>query len=170
MHLRRDVAGFKSRLHLRGWLGSTPAGRRPQIRGFRAGGSPAVASSTPATQLLPPAELPELNDASSFPYCSVSHEMRLRIVRYRTIYGRVDSGERSVGCAYGSWHHGGLKRSRRARTHLSFAKFSFRNQTNGALAVAHVAGIIGTGLAAVSLNDDFSCACRWNNRYTQARR
>ena len=32
-----------------GWLGSTPAGRRPQIRSWRAGGSLAVASSTPAT-------------------------------------------------------------------------------------------------------------------------
>ncbi|MGA2704025.1 MAG: hypothetical protein ABSH35_23365, partial [Isosphaeraceae bacterium] len=32
-----------------GWLGSTPEGRRPQIRGWRAGGSLAVASSTPAT-------------------------------------------------------------------------------------------------------------------------
>jgi hypothetical protein len=31
-------------------------------------------------------------------------------------YGQVDSGERSVGCAHGSWHHGGLKRPRSART------------------------------------------------------
>ena len=52
---------FKSRLHLRGWLGSTPEGRRPQIRGFRAGGSLAVASSTPATQLLSPAKMLRLN-------------------------------------------------------------------------------------------------------------
>src|SRR5208283_3883934 len=35
-----------------GWLGSTPEGRRPQIRGRRAGGSLAVASSTPATPAL----------------------------------------------------------------------------------------------------------------------
>src|SRR5208337_3828869 len=35
-----------------GWLGSTPEGRRPQIRGWRAGGSLAVASSTPATPLF----------------------------------------------------------------------------------------------------------------------
>ena len=46
-----------------GWLGSTPAGRRPQIRGFRAGGSLAVASSTPATQLLSPAKMLKLNHA-----------------------------------------------------------------------------------------------------------
>jgi hypothetical protein len=38
--------GFKSRSHLRGWLGSTTEGRRPQVRGFRAGGSLDVASST----------------------------------------------------------------------------------------------------------------------------
>jgi|SRR5271157_1293520 len=38
-------AGYSS-----GWLGSTPEGRRPQIRGLRAGGSLAIASSTPATQ------------------------------------------------------------------------------------------------------------------------
>jgi len=36
--------------HSSGWLGSTPEGRRPQIRGLRAGGSLAIASSTPATQ------------------------------------------------------------------------------------------------------------------------
>ena len=40
----------------RRWLGSTPGRRRPQIRGFRAGGLLAVASSTPATQLLSPAK------------------------------------------------------------------------------------------------------------------
>ena len=33
-----------------GWLESTPEGRHPQIRGWRAGGSLAVASSTPATR------------------------------------------------------------------------------------------------------------------------
>src|SRR5271157_1093387 len=46
-----------------GWLGATPEGRRPQIRGFRAGGSLAVASSTPATQLLSPAKMLKLNHA-----------------------------------------------------------------------------------------------------------
>ena len=45
-----------------GWRGSTPEGRRPQIRGWRAGGSLAVASSTPATPpLLSPAKIRELN-------------------------------------------------------------------------------------------------------------
>src|SRR5208337_967111 len=53
-------AGYTS-----GWLGSTPEGRRPQIRGFRAGGSLAVASSTPATQLLSPAKTLKLNHAES---------------------------------------------------------------------------------------------------------
>jgi len=48
-----------------GWLGSTPEGRRPQIRGWRAGGSLAVASSTPATPLLSPAKIRELNHAPS---------------------------------------------------------------------------------------------------------
>ncbi len=47
-----------------GWLGSTPAGRRPQIRGWRAGGSLAVDSSTPATPLLSPAKIRELNHAA----------------------------------------------------------------------------------------------------------
>ena len=56
-----DKARFKSRLHLRGWLGSTPEGRRPQIRGFRAGGSLAVASSTPATPLLSRAKIVTLD-------------------------------------------------------------------------------------------------------------
>jgi len=46
-----------------GWLGSTPEGRRPQIRGWRAGGSLVVASSTPATPLLSPAKIRELNHA-----------------------------------------------------------------------------------------------------------
>jgi len=46
-----------------GWLRWTPEGRRPQIRGFRAGGSLAVASSTPATQLLSPAKMLKLNHA-----------------------------------------------------------------------------------------------------------
>ena len=40
-----------------GWLGSTPEGQRPQLRGLRAGGSLAVASSIPATQLSSPARL-----------------------------------------------------------------------------------------------------------------
>ena len=42
-----------------GWLGSRPEGQRPQIRGLRAGGSLAVASSIPATQLSSPARLAE---------------------------------------------------------------------------------------------------------------
>jgi hypothetical protein len=49
-----------------GWLGSTPEGRRPQIRGFRAGGSLAVASSTPATRLLLPAKTLKLNHAAAW--------------------------------------------------------------------------------------------------------
>ena len=38
---------------------STPEGKRPQIRGLRAGGSLAVASAIPATQLSSPARLAE---------------------------------------------------------------------------------------------------------------
>jgi hypothetical protein len=48
----------------RAWLGSTPEGRHPQIRGFRAGGSLAVANSTAATQVLSPAKLLKLNNAT----------------------------------------------------------------------------------------------------------
>jgi len=46
-----------------GWLGSTPEGRRPQVRGLRAGGSLAVGSSTPATQVLSPPKMLNLNHA-----------------------------------------------------------------------------------------------------------
>ncbi len=47
----------QKRVTAQGWLGSTPEGQRPQIRGLRAGGSLAVASSIPATQLSSPARL-----------------------------------------------------------------------------------------------------------------
>ena len=49
----------QKRVTAHGWLGSMPEGQRPQIRGLRAGGSLAVASSIPATQLSSPARLVE---------------------------------------------------------------------------------------------------------------
>src|SRR4029077_7171504 len=49
--------------HSSGWLGSTRGGRRPQIRSLRTGGSLAVASSTPTTQLLSPARAANLKRA-----------------------------------------------------------------------------------------------------------
>ena len=49
----------QKRVTAQGWQGSTPAGQRPQIRGLRAGGALAVASSIPATQLSSPARLAE---------------------------------------------------------------------------------------------------------------
>ncbi|MGZ3382252.1 MAG: sulfotransferase domain-containing protein, partial [Isosphaeraceae bacterium] len=49
----------QKRVTTQGWLRSTPEGQRPQIRGLRAGGSLAVASSIPATQLSSPARLAE---------------------------------------------------------------------------------------------------------------
>ena len=49
----------QKRVTAQGWLGSTPEGQRPQIRGLRAGGSLVVASSIPATQLSSPARLAE---------------------------------------------------------------------------------------------------------------
>jgi hypothetical protein len=49
----------QKRVTAQGWLGSTPEGQRPQIRGLCAGGSLAVASSIPATQLSSPARLAE---------------------------------------------------------------------------------------------------------------
>ena len=61
--MTQGLARFKSRLHVRGWLGSTPEGGRPQIGGFLAGGSLAVANSTPATPPLSPAKLLTLNHA-----------------------------------------------------------------------------------------------------------
>ena len=49
----------QKRVTAQGWLGSTPEGQRPQIRGLRVGGSLAVASAIPATQLSSPARLAE---------------------------------------------------------------------------------------------------------------
>jgi hypothetical protein len=46
-----------------GCLGWTLEGRRPQIRGLRAGGSLPVGRSTPATQRLSPAKVPNLYHA-----------------------------------------------------------------------------------------------------------
>jgi hypothetical protein len=59
----RKRAKVQKQVTQEGWLGSMPEGRRPQIRGFRAGGSLAVASLTPATQLLSPAKMMKLNHA-----------------------------------------------------------------------------------------------------------
>ena len=56
-----NLAWFKSTLHRGGDRGRPHEGRRPQIRGFRAGGSLAVTSSTPATQHLSPPKLVKLN-------------------------------------------------------------------------------------------------------------
>ena len=53
------IGMVQKRVTAQGWLGSTPEGQRPQIRGLRAGGSLAVASSIPATQLSSPARLAE---------------------------------------------------------------------------------------------------------------
>src|SRR5208337_1339269 len=61
-----------------GWLGSTPEGRRPQIRGWRAGGSLAVANSTPATPLLSPAKIWELNHAA---FVSLSYPTDRQVLR-----------------------------------------------------------------------------------------
>jgi len=61
-----------------GWLMSTPEGRRPQIRGWRAGGSLAVASSTPATPLLSPAKIRELNHAA---FASLSYPTDRQVLR-----------------------------------------------------------------------------------------
>jgi hypothetical protein len=65
----QHVGMVQTQVTAQGWLGSTPEGRRPQVRG-RAGGSLAVASSTPATPLLSPAKMRELNHAASRnPWC-----------------------------------------------------------------------------------------------------
>ena len=58
-----------------GCLGSTPEGRRPQIRGW---GSLAVSSPTPATPLLSPAKIRELNHAA---FASLSHPTDRQVVR-----------------------------------------------------------------------------------------
>ncbi len=56
---RQNEGMVQKRVTAQGWLGSTPEGQRPQIRGLRAGGALAVASSIPATQLSSPARLAE---------------------------------------------------------------------------------------------------------------
>src|SRR5208337_3786513 len=61
----RKSGMVQTQVTAQGWLGSTPEGRRPQIRGWRAGGSLAVASSTPATPLFSPAQIRELNHSRS---------------------------------------------------------------------------------------------------------
>src|SRR5271166_5477401 len=45
----RKSGMVQTQVTAQGWLGSTPEGRRPQIRGWRAGDSLTVANSTPAT-------------------------------------------------------------------------------------------------------------------------
>ena len=60
---RRSSGMVQTQVTAQGCLGSTPEGRRPQIRGWRAGGSLAVSSPTPATPLLSPAKIRELNHA-----------------------------------------------------------------------------------------------------------
>ena len=61
--VQTQVTAQGSQVTAQGCLGSTPEGRRSQIRGWRAGGSLAVASSTPATPFLAPAKIRELNHA-----------------------------------------------------------------------------------------------------------
>ena len=61
-----------------GCLGSTPEGRRPQIRGCGAGGSLAVSSPTPATPLLSPAKIRELNHAA---FASLSYPTDRQVLR-----------------------------------------------------------------------------------------
>src|SRR5271157_5514878 len=61
-----------------GWLGSMPEGRRPQIRGWRAGSSLAVASSTTANPLLSPAKIRELNHAA---FVSLSYPTDRQVLR-----------------------------------------------------------------------------------------
>src|SRR5271157_1759700 len=67
----------QTRVTAQGCLGSTPEGRRPQIRGWRAGGSLDVASSTPATPLLSPAEIRELNHAA---FASLSYPANRQVL------------------------------------------------------------------------------------------
>ena len=55
----RSQGMVQKRVPAQGWLGSTPEGQRPQIRGLRAGSALAVASSIPATQLSSPARSAE---------------------------------------------------------------------------------------------------------------
>jgi hypothetical protein len=66
-------------------------GRRPQVRGFRAGGSLAVASSTPATQRLLPAMMLNLNQAEMW----VGSDRRPRTLRCGALL-RLPRGVRCI--------------------------------------------------------------------------
>src|SRR5208337_3511618 len=62
--LNRALRGMvQTQVTAQGWLGSTPEGRRPQDPRLARWGPLAVASSTPATPLLSPAKIRELNHA-----------------------------------------------------------------------------------------------------------
>src|SRR5271157_1637929 len=82
--LELSIHGLKSwgmvqtQVTAQGCLGSTPEGRRPQIRGWRAGGSLAVSSPTPATPLLSPAKIRDLNHAA---FASLSYPTDRQVVR-----------------------------------------------------------------------------------------
>src|SRR5271157_2777913 len=66
----------QKRVTAQGWLGSTPEGQRPQIRGLRGGGSLVVASSIPATQLSSPARLAERGDPAASGDLRLGHAWR----------------------------------------------------------------------------------------------
>src|SRR5208283_500688 len=74
----RKSGMVQTQVTAQGCLGSTPERRRPQIRGWRAGGSLAVSSPTPATPLLSPAKIRELNHAA---FASLSYPTDRQVLR-----------------------------------------------------------------------------------------
>ena len=72
------LAWFKRRSQLRGAWGRRPKDDAPRSEAARAGGSLAVSSPTPATPLLSPAKIRELNHAA---FASLSYPTDRQVVR-----------------------------------------------------------------------------------------
>src|SRR5271165_7561829 len=93
-----------------GCLGSTPEGRRPHFRGWRAGGSLAVSSPTPATPLLSPAKIRELNHAAlaslSYPTDRLSlAQSACRAARFRRVNEHTPAHRSSAWATRGLASH-----------------------------------------------------------------
>src|SRR5208337_3276003 len=115
-HARNGMV--QTQVTAQGCLGSTPEGRRPQIRGWRAGGSLAVSSPTPAAPLLSPAKIRELNHAAfaglSYPTDrQVVRNPQCRAARFRRVNEHTPAHRRSAWATRGLASHTELPKSLR---------------------------------------------------------
>ena len=92
---RINRARFKSRLHLRGWLRSTPAGRRPQIRSCRAGGLAGCRQLDPSHPVVLTCEDAKVEPCHKptcvFTSMARGHRSRARNFQWSTIHYRLRS-------------------------------------------------------------------------------